>query len=243
MSNDTRGSDSDSFRPPSKNSKQTTLQRFSNYVSSEKANFFKSVGIEFIFGKREGPYVWDIDGKKRLINCHCNGGVFNLGHRHPDIVNSVCESLSHLDIGNHHFISEARARLAERLAELTPGNIKYTVFGVSGGEAIDLALKVARGHTNRQQIISASGGYHGHTGLALATGDPKYRDPFGPNLPGFLQIPFNDLDALNGALDENTAAVIFETIPATLGMPIPDKNFYASAAEICEKAGGNSHYR
>jgi len=213
------------------------MERFARYLSPEKVAFFQSVGIDFVFGRREGPYVWDVEGPRRLINCHCNGGVFNLGHRHPEIIRVLKENLSELDIGNHHFISEPRARLAKKMAELSPGDITNTIFGVSGGEAIDLALKVARGYTGRHKIISASGAYHGHTGLALATGDAKYRDPFGPNLPGFVQIPFNDVSALAAEMDENTAAVIFETIPATLGMPIPDPDFYSNVKKACERHG------
>ncbi len=207
---------------------------FSQFVSSGKVQFFKQSGIDFVLGKREGAFLFDLRGEKRLIDCHCNGGVFNLGHRNPEVISALQESLAELDIGNHHLISEQRARLATRLAELMPGDIQYTVFGVSGGEAIDLAIKVARGYTRREKIISAKGGYHGHTGFALAAGDEKYRAPFGPMPPGFLQIPFNDVEALENAVDENTAAVIFETIPATLGMPIPDSKYFQQAREICD---------
>lgn len=219
------------------NSKESIISRFGNHVSSGKADFFKSVGIDFVFGRREGPYVWDATSGKRLINCHCNGGVFNLGHRNQKIIKALEKSLKDLDIGNHHLISEQRSLLAERLAELTPGDIEYTVFGVGGGEAIDLALKLARGYTGKLKIISAGGGYHGHTGLALATGDEQYRAPFGPNPSGFIQIPFNDKNALAQTIDDNTAAVIFETIPATLGMPLPDPDFFAFTQDICRKKG------
>ncbi|HQI73676.1 MAG TPA: aspartate aminotransferase family protein [Smithella sp.] len=220
-----------------KDSKEKIISRFSKHVSSGKAEFFKSVDIDFVFGRREGPYIWDAANEKRLINCHCNGGVFNLGHRNPQIIQALIDSLSELDIGNHHLISEQRARLAERLAELSPGGLNYTVFGVGGGEAIDLAIKLAKGYTGRTKIISATGGYHGHTGLALATGDEQYRAPFGPNMPGFVQVPFNDWEALAKDLDETTAAVIFETIPATYGMPIPEKNFYPYVKDLCKKKG------
>lgn len=220
-----------------KDSKEKIISRFSKHVSSGKAEFFKSVDIDFVFGRREGPYIWDATNEKRLINCHCNGGVFNLGHRNPQIIQALIDSLSELDIGNHHLISEQRARLAERLAELSPGGLNYTVFGVGGGEAIDLAIKLAKGYTGRTKVISATGGYHGHTGLALATGDEQYRAPFGPNIPGFIQIPFDDRDALAKALDETTAAVIFETIPATYGMPVPEKSFYPFVKELCKKNG------
>lgn len=218
-------------------SKNTIITRFGRHVSSGKAEFFKGVGIDFIFGRREGPYIWDAGNGKRLINCHSNGGVFNLGHRHPQVIHALIEALNELDIGNHHLISEQRARLAEYLAGLMPGDLTYTVFGVGGGEAIDLALKLARGYTGRHKIVSARGGYHGHTGLALATGDEQYRAPFGPNPPGFEQVPFNDPAALEKAVDAGTAAVIFEAIPATLGMPIPAADFYAFAKDLCHRQG------
>ncbi len=218
-------------------SKEGIVRRFAEHVSSGKAETFKSYDMEFVFGRREGPYVWDATSEKRLINCHCNGGVFNLGHRNPKIIKSLQESLKELDIGNHHLISEQRARLAEKLAELMPGDISYTVFGVGGGEAIDLAIKLARGYTGKQKVVSAIGGYHGHTGFALATGDEQYRAPFGQNLPGFLQVPFDNVDALRQAIDNNTAAVIFETIPATLGMPVPHPDYFRQVKGLCRQHG------
>lgn len=220
-----------------RDSKEGIIERFARHVSSGKAETFKMFGLDFVFGRRERAYVWDATSGKRLINCHCNGGVFNLGHRNPKVIAALTRALKELDIGNHHFISEQRAMLAEKLAELMPGDITYTVFGVGGGEAIDLAIKLARGYTKRLKIISAIGGYHGHTGLALATGDEQYRQPFGPNPPGFMQVPFGDIAALKQAMDENTAAVIFETIPATSGMPIPPADFFPQVRELCDESG------
>ncbi|MFZ5569007.1 MAG: aspartate aminotransferase family protein [Thermodesulfobacteriota bacterium] len=217
--------------------KKNIIERFRKHVSSGKADFFESVGIDFVFGRREGPYVWDAISGNRLINCHCNGGVFNLGHRNPVVIETLRQSLEELDIGNHHLISESRAALGSALAELMPGDIAYTVFGVGGGEAIDLAIKLARGFTRRQTIVSAGGGYHGHTGLALSTGDEQYRSPFGPNPPGFIQVPFNDREALEGLVNSDTAAVIFETVPATLGIPIPGTDYFPFVRDLCDQTG------
>ncbi|MEZ5192380.1 MAG: aminotransferase class III-fold pyridoxal phosphate-dependent enzyme [Nocardioides sp.] len=102
---------------------------------------------------------------------------------------------------------------------------------------MDLALKLARAHTGRQGIVSVAGGYHGHTGLAMATGDPAYRDPFGPNPPGFSQVPFGDLDAMAAAITGETAAVIVESIPATLGMPLPPPGYLRGLGGLCHDAG------
>ncbi|MCA9519965.1 MAG: aspartate aminotransferase family protein, partial [Myxococcales bacterium] len=169
--------------------------------------------------------------------CHSNGGVFNLGHRNPRVIAALQRALERFDIGNHHLVSEPRARLAAKLAASTDGVLSGVVFGVSGGEANDLALKLARAHTGRPTIVSALGGYHGHTGLSLATGDPQFRDPFGPNLPDFVQLPFNDRAALEAAIDDRTAAVILEPIPATLGMPLPESGYLAYAHELCRQRG------
>lgn len=217
--------------------KAPVMSLFARHVSSGKVRFFREAGLDFALGKREGPYLWDLSGEKRLIDCHCNGGVFNLGHRNSDIIAALEQSLRELDIGNHHLISEQRAVLAERLAELAPGNLPYTVFAVGGGEAVDLAIKVARGYTRRPNIVSAKGGYHGHTGLALAAGDEKYRSPFGPMPPGFFQVPFNDIAALERVVNADTAAVIFETVPATSGMPIAAPDYFAQVRALCDRFG------
>jgi len=217
--------------------KSTAIQDFADFVSSGKAAFFKKYGMDFMMGKREGNFLWDIDGKKRLFNLHCNGGVFNLGHRNQELTAILKQSLEELDIGNHHLMSAERADLGSLLASLMPEDLDYTVFGTGGGEAVDLAFKVARAYTGRKKIISVLGGYHGHTGLALAAGDAQYRVPFGPQLPGFKQVPFGDAAALQNEADKTTAAVILETIPATLGMAIPSHEYMQTVREICLNIG------
>ena len=218
-------------------SKENAIQRFEAHVSSGKVAFFRQFGMDFVMGERHGPFLHDLDGSTKLFNLHSNGGVFNLGHRHPALIEVLKESLDRLDIGNHHLISVERAELARDLAALSPGDLDYAVFASGGGEAVDLAIKVARAHTGRATIISARGGYHGHTGLALATGDEKYRQPFGPQPPGFVQVPFDDLAALEEALDGSTAAVILETVPATLGMAQAAATYFSDVRLLCDRIG------
>ncbi len=214
-----------------------TAAAYGSAVNPGKVAFFEQVGLEIVMGEREGLSFRDAFDGREYLNCHCNGGVFNLGHRNPRVIAAVSEALGHLDIGNHHLISGWRAKLAERLAATTDGRMRGAILGVAGGEAIDLAIKLARGHTGRRDIVSIRGGYHGHTGLALAAGDPAYRDPFGPNLPGFSQVPFNDAEAIEQAVGEGTAAVLIETIPATLGFPIPAPGYLAAVEARCREAG------
>ncbi len=217
--------------------KQTVVKEFAAHVSSGKAAFYKKYGMDFVMGRREGPWLYDIDGNKRLFNCHSNGGVFNLGHRQAEIIETLKTALDEMDIGNHHLMSRERATLAKQLTESMPDDLNICIFGVGGGEAIDLALKVALGHTGRSKIISARGGYHGHTGLALSVGDAQYREPFGVGLNDMVQVPFNDAAALESALDDQVAAVILETIPATLGMVIPQTDYLQQVRKLCDKNG------
>ena len=193
--------------------------------------------MDFVMGKREGPYLYDLDGKKRLFNLHCNGGVFNLGHRNSEIISELKEALEEVDIGNHHLMSRERARLAKKISDLMPGDLDYTVFGVSGGESVDLAFKIARSYTGKTTIISALGGYHGHTGLSMAAGDARYRDPFGPSAPGFIQVPFGNLTELEKHIHHDTAAIILETVPATLGMVIPPREYIQAVRQLCDEKG------
>ena len=215
----------------------TTSAAFASHVNPGKVAAYEALGLDLVMGERSGARFRDAFDGRWLYNCHSNGGVFNLGHRHPAVVAAVRDALDHLDIGNHHLVSGWRALLAERLAAGTDDRLPGVVFGVGGGEAIDLGLKLARAHTGRSGIVSAVGGYHGHTGLAMAAGDPAYRDPFGPNLPGFVQVPYNDLDALDREVDGSTAAVILESIPATLGMPPPADGYLAGVQQLCRDRG------
>lgn len=108
--------------------KDNIIQDFKEHVSSGKADFFARYDMEFIPGEREGIYLRDIANEHELINLHCNGGVFNLGHRHPQIIQTLTEALQTMDIGNHHLLSIARASAAKQLSTLMPGDLNYTIF-------------------------------------------------------------------------------------------------------------------
>lgn len=218
-------------------STEKITELFARHVSSGKVEFFTNAGIDFIPGRREGVYIYDVDGERSLINCNSNGGVYNLGHRNPEVIAAVREAMDELDIGIHHPVSEQRALLGERLAAISPGSINRVIYGVSGGEAVDAAIKLARAHTGRPGVVSAAGGYHGHTGFALPAGDAKWSEPFAPLVPGYSKVPFGDIEALDAAVDGTTGAVLFETIPATLGIPIPPEGFFAEVRRLCDERG------
>lgn len=219
--------------------KERILALAERYVCPGRVRTFRALGVDLVIGKREGYRIFDVDGRE-LLDLHLNGGVFNLGHRNPELVGVLRGALDELDVGNHHFPSGPRAELGETLARLTPGDLQYSVFASGGGEAIDLAIKTARHATKRRRVVSIGKGYHGHTGLALAAGDERFSRMFlseGP--PGeFVQVPWNDLDAMQSALaGDDVAAVVVETIPATFGFPPPAPGYLPGVKAACAKHG------
>jgi hypothetical protein len=219
--------------------KKQVLDQAERYVCPHRVRTFRALGVELVMDRREGYRIWDLDGRE-LFDFHLNGGVFNLGHRNPELLAVLREALETLDIGNHHFPSVERAALGERLARCTPGALRYSVFASGGGEAIEVALKTARYATKRRRIVSASGAYHGHTGLALAAGDERQARRFlSEGAPGeFVHLPFGDLGALEAALaGRDVAALVLETIPATLGFPLPPEGYLTGARALCERTG------
>jgi putrescine aminotransferase len=217
-------------------SKAQILEDYATYVNPGRVSIFKRLGLDFVPGRREGIWVWDVDGGQKLLNCRC-GEIFNLGHRPPRVIEALKAALDETDVGDHLLLDEMRAALGKRMAEVTPGDIQYSTFSPGGAEAIDVAIKLARGYTRRPGVISVKLGYHGHTGFALAAGEDSFRGKFGPMPPGFKKVPFGDADALASVVDEETAAVIFETIPITGGMLIPPDNYYPRVREICDTHG------
>ncbi|PLT32704.1 aspartate aminotransferase family protein [Bacillus sp. V5-8f] len=204
-----------------------------------KTRQWQEDGIDFVMGKREGYYVYDMQGKE-LMNLHLNGGTFNLGHRNPEIIQTLKEAMDEFDIGNHHFPAIGRAKLADSLARSTPNSVKYSIFASGGSEAIDAAIKCARYATKRKKVVSIQNGYHGHSGLAVSLGHVRYSGPFlSQGEPGlFIQVPFNDPDAMEKALNqEDVACVVLETVPATYGFPMPAQDYLNTVKKLCEKYG------
>lgn len=225
-------------------SQKTIVRMYSDHVNKYKASFFKKFGLGIVQGERDRFHVKMLEGTRKgkppldLIDCRTTGGVFNLGHRHPEIIKALKEGIDEgLDIGDHHLISEQRSLLARQLAELLPGDISKTQYCVGGGEAIDLAIKLARGITQRKKIISAIRAYHGVTGFALGACASNFKDMFLWGPPDFVQVPFGDVDAISKVIDEETACVIFETIPATGGILIPPEGYFATIRELCDERG------
>lgn len=217
--------------------KQEFLERSKTFWNPGKTQAWQDMGVDLVIDRREGYFLYDMDGR-RLIDVHLNGGTYNLGHRNPELVAVLNQATRRFDIGNHHFPSLARTALAEALAAVCPGDLQYTIYGAGGAEAIDIALKTARHATKKRKIVSIIKAYHGHTGLAVMAGAERFSKLFlSEDRDGeFIQVPFNDLDAMEDALKgRDVAAVIMETIPATYGFPMPNEGYLPTVKKLCER--------
>jgi putrescine aminotransferase len=210
---------------------------FAAHVHPGRVRLFGELGVSLQLGAREGPRFQDAVSGRWLWNCHCNGGVFNLGHRNPRVVAALRGALDHLDVGNHHLVSGWRAAAAEKLAASTGGLLPGVVFATSGSEAVEIAFKVARGFTRRRKVVSVEGAFHGSTGLAIAAGDAATRDRYLLDFGEFVHVPYNDLGAMAAAIDEDTAAVVLEAIPATFGFPLPLPGYLPGVEALCRERG------
>ncbi len=213
------------------------LERSKAFWNPNKTQFWQDVGVDLVIDRREGYCLYDMDGK-RLIDVHLNGGTYNLGHRNAELIEVLNAGARRFDMGNHHFPALARTALAEALAACTPEGLQYTIYGAGGAEAVELAIKSARHATQKRKIVSIIKAYHGHSGLAVKTGDERFSELFlSEDTTGeFVQVPFNDPDAIEQALKaKDVAAVIMETIPATYGFPMPHEGYLPAVKSLCER--------
>jgi acetylornithine/N-succinyldiaminopimelate aminotransferase len=134
--------------------------------------------------------------------------------------------------------SPVRARLLELLAGILPQNLTRVFFTNSGAEANDAAVKLARKVTGRTDVVSMHGSFHGRTiSMVSATGQAKHRDKFRPQMPGYRFVPYDDLPAVTGALDETVAAVILEPIQGEGGVRMPADGYLRSVSQLCRANG------
>ena len=209
------------------------------HINTGKINLFTRIGIDLIIGQREGCYVYDIDGRKYL-DVLCDGTTYNFGHRNPEIIQTLKDALDHVDIGCQFLPSVERTLLAEDIVRTSPPGLEYVHYIPSGSEANDAAIKAARCATGRRKVVSIKKSFHGVTGLAGNASDKAFWEPFhnSRSQDDFITVTWNNVDEMAAALRSNdVAAVLVETVPATLGWPMPDDDYHANVKALCEKHG------
>ncbi len=210
---------------------------FERHVNPGLAGLLRFTGLDVIEDHAEGMYVWDRGGK-RYLDFLGLYGTLSLGHRHPRVVEAVKQQLDRMPMSVRVMISEPTARLAARLAEITPGDLSMTFFGNSGAEAVEAAFKLARMHTGKPEIITTEKGFHGKTMGALSlTPKPEYQEPVAPLVPGVKVVPFGDAAAVAAAIGPETAAVIVEPIQGEGGINLPPEGYLRELRQITRERG------
>lgn len=212
---------------------EQVLDRYAHYLNPGWAALVKFMGYDSIEATAHGAVVRDVRGEEYL-DCLGGVGVFALGHTPERVIAAVQEQLRAMPLSSRLLLSEPQAQLAALLAEVTPGELQYSFFCNSGAEAVEGALKLARLHTGKREIIATWGAFHGKTlGALSASGRPVYREPFQPLVPGFKHVPFGDIKALAAAITDETAAVILEPIQGEAGIIVPPDGYLAQVRELC----------
>jgi acetylornithine/LysW-gamma-L-lysine aminotransferase len=186
-----------------------------------------------------GARVWDSDGKE-YIDCVGGQGSANVGHSNPAVVRAIAEQAARLSVATELFYNDQRAALEHKLIQLAPSlrHFNRVFLCNSGAEANEGAIKFARYHTGRTDILAFMRGFHGRTfGALSATWEPKYREPFAPLVPGFKHVPYENLDRAARVIDENTAAVIIELVQGEGGVRPGTREFVQGIAQLCRERG------
>lgn len=218
--------------------KQQVLAELRAHHSPGRVTFFERAGLSFVQGAREGPFLADVDDTRVLLNLHTNGGVFNFGHRAPELVQALRTALDQVDIGNHHLPSARRAHLAARLTRTFPARLSRVCFTPSATEATDFVVRLARAATGRRRVVAVDGGFHGTTGVGAHLGDERFVAWAEPRSAEVTRVARWDLEAVARALSAGDVAVVLaETLQASSGMHLPPPGYYPALGALCRDAG------
>ncbi|MEV5400051.1 ornithine--oxo-acid transaminase [Streptomyces cellulosae] len=199
--------------------------------------------LPVVVARAEGAWVEDVEGR-RYLDMLAGYSALNFGHRHPALIEAAHRQLDRLTLTSRAFHNDRLAQFAERLAALT--GLDMVLPMNTGAEAVESGIKVARKWAydvkgvpaDRATIVVAADNFHGRTTTIVSfSTDETARAGFGPFTPGFRVVPYNDLAALEEAVDETTAAVLIEPIQGEAGVVIPDDGYLAGVRELTRRAG------
>ena len=199
--------------------------------------------LPVVLNKGEGVFLWDVEGK-RYYDFLSGYSAVNQGHCHPKIVNALIEQAQTLTLTSRAFHSDLLGEYAEYITKLF-GYDKVLPMN-TGVEAVETAIKLTRrwGYKvkgikqGEAKIIVCEGNFHGRTSTVISfSTDPSAKADFGPYMPGFTAIPYNNLEALKNALkDETVAGFLVEPIQGEAGVMVPDEGYLSEAYRLCKEA-------
>ena len=199
--------------------------------------------LDVVLARGQGVWVEDVDGK-RYLDCLSAYSAVNQGHCHPRITQTLIEQASRLQLTSRAFRNDQLGAFYEKICSLTGYEMALPMN--TGAEAVETALKAARkwGYTKKgipegkAEIITCAGNFHGRTiSIISFSTDPQYRAGYAPYTPGFLTIPYGDVDALWKAIGPNTAGFLVEPIQGEGGINVPPAGYLREAKKICEEQG------
>jgi len=211
---------------------------FERHINRGQVRYLRAGHLDVMESQRQGVHFTDPISGRRLIDCFSSAGSFNVSRHNPLIMKALEEALEKYDLGAFNRISEAKIALAEKLIALAPDGLRRIRYAAGGGDAVDCAIKLARGATGKKKILATVKAYHGHTGFALsANGKEHYRHYCEPLMPGFEFVPFNDLNAMSERADSDTAAVIIEPVQGEAGIFVGTDEYLKGLRRICDERG------
>ncbi|WP_426506828.1 ornithine--oxo-acid transaminase [Dactylosporangium sp. McL0621] len=199
--------------------------------------------LPVVIAEAEGAWVTDVDGR-RYLDCLAGYSALNFGHRHPGLVAAAHEQLDRVTLTSRAFLHDQFGPFCRDLARLTGKDLVLPMN--SGAEAVETAIKVSRkwGYqvkgvpAGQATIIVADGNFHGRTTTIVSfSTDPEARADYGPYTPGFVVVPYGDLDALAAAIDETTVAVLLEPIQGEAGVLVPPSGYLPGVRRLCTERG------
>jgi len=200
---------------------------------------FQNYGrIDLSFTHGKGCYLYDTEGKEYL-DLVSGIAVNSIGYSHPDWVKAMQEQVAKLvHVSNLYYVEE-QARLAEKIASVTPGELNRTLFVNSGAEANEGALKLAVRYTGKKKIMAALNGFHGRTAAALgATGQTKYQASFEPLISNaFEYYDYGSCESVKNMIDKDVAAIIVEPVQGEGGVRSASKEFFKTVRDLCTDNG------
>ena len=202
---------------------------------AHEAGLYSKRGLTLVRGS--GALVYDDEGRE-YVDCIAGHGVASLGHGNPHVVEAISEQARRLITCPSTFDNDVRIAYMAKLARVTPRGLDRFFFCNSGAEAVEASIKFARLSTGRTGLVAAKRGFHGRTAGALSlTWNPKHRKRFEPLLPGVEHVAYEDIEALEEAVDENTAAVILEVVQGEGGVHCGSSEYFGRVRDRCEEQG------
>ena len=187
--------------------------------------------------KALGSHVWDTDNNE-YIDCMGGYGVALVGHRNERVVNAIKSQIEKVITVHSSFYNKTREEFLQTLIDIAPAGLSQVHLNNSGAESVEAGIKFARKFTGRKGMVAMKGSYHGKSMGALSlTFNPKYRESFQPLVEKVTFSPYGDIDALQTAVDKDTAFVILEPIQGESGIHVPPDGFLQDVRKICDENG------